>query len=307
MAGALLAQQQQQAPAPPPLIKEGVTVKISDHVWVIPDGGVPVVPNVGIIVGDRATLVVDTGLGRRNGEAVLREVAKVSRNTELYVVSTHFHPEHAGGVSAFPATAKYIVSNAQQKDLDELASGMAAQFASRTPQMGELLRDVQFRKGDIHFERDHALDLGGVKVQILSLGPTHTRGDTIVWVEGEGVIFAGDVVMNQTILAYGQYSSTRAWLDVLNQIVRLRPAQQENAPKLVPSHGPIGDAVLIAYQRGFLQGMAARAAELKRQGRTEAQAVQALTEEFQARYSFWNATQRINAVARNAFAEAPAY
>ena len=51
---------QQPAQAPPPLIKENATVKVSEHVWVIPDGNVQAVPNVGIIVGDRATLVVDT-------------------------------------------------------------------------------------------------------------------------------------------------------------------------------------------------------------------------------------------------------
>ena len=88
-----------QTPPPVPLIKEGVTVKVSDHVWVIPDGLVPVVPNVGIIVGSRATLIVDTGLGIRNGEAVLREVAKVSKNAEVYVATTHFHAEHTTGVA----------------------------------------------------------------------------------------------------------------------------------------------------------------------------------------------------------------
>lgn len=61
-----------QAQTPPlPVITGGITVKVADHVWVIPDGLVPVVPNVGIIVGSRATLIVDTGLGIRNGEAVI--------------------------------------------------------------------------------------------------------------------------------------------------------------------------------------------------------------------------------------------
>ena len=70
----------------------------------------------------RATLVIDPGLGRRNGEAVLREVAKVSKNTELYVASTHFHAEHTTGILAFPATAKYVNSTVQE---DEFARGGA--------------------------------------------------------------------------------------------------------------------------------------------------------------------------------------
>jgi glyoxylase-like metal-dependent hydrolase (beta-lactamase superfamily II) len=303
-AGATLLAQQ-PAQAPPPLIKENATVKVSEHVWVIPDGGVQAVPNVGIIVGNRATLVVDTGLGLRNGQTILREVAKVSRNAELYVVTTHFHPEHAGGTSAFPATAKYIVSQAQQRDLDELARDMAAQFAARTPIMGELLRDVQFRRGDISFDKEHALDLGGVNVRILAVGPTHTRGDTVVWVEGEGVIFAGDVIMNQTILAYGQYSSTRAWMAALAQLALLRPANRENPAIVVPSHGAVGNANLIAYQRGFLQAVQARVGELKGQGQSEAQVVPAVTSELQGRYTYWTATNRIQAVVRNVYAETP--
>src|SRR5437773_1585963 len=85
----------------PPLVKENATVKITNHVYVIPDDSVPVVPNVGIVVGSKATLVVDTGLGPRNAQTILREVAKISKNADLYLVTTHFHPEHAAGSSAF--------------------------------------------------------------------------------------------------------------------------------------------------------------------------------------------------------------
>src|SRR5882757_2281943 len=77
-----------------PIVREGVTEKVSEHVYVIPDGSVPLVPNVGIIVGTHGTFVVDTGLGLRNGEAVVRETGKVSQNKELYLGTTHFHPEH---------------------------------------------------------------------------------------------------------------------------------------------------------------------------------------------------------------------
>jgi glyoxylase-like metal-dependent hydrolase (beta-lactamase superfamily II) len=240
--GTLQAQQRGQAAAPPPLIKEGTTKKIAPHTWVIPDNSVPLVPNVGIVVGSRATLVIDPGLGVRNGQTVLREVAKISKNAEIYLVSTHFHPEHASGVAAFPATAKYIVSQVQQQDLAELAPAMAAQFARRTPLTGELLKGATFRKADISFDKDYELDLGGVKA-------TLTRGDTVIWVQDEkdGVIFAGDVIMNHTIVAYGQYSSTKAWMDALARLNQLRPAESENPAIVVPSHGAVGTANLIAY------------------------------------------------------------
>jgi hypothetical protein len=93
---------------PVPLVRENKTIKVSDHVYVIPDGRVNLVPNIGIIVGSRATLVVDAGMGPRNGETVLRELAKVNKNTDLYFTTTHFHPEHMTGVQAFPANTIVI-------------------------------------------------------------------------------------------------------------------------------------------------------------------------------------------------------
>jgi hypothetical protein len=73
----------QRGPAADPIVKEGATVKLAPHSYVIPDGSVGLVPNVGIVVGNRATLVIDPGLGRRNGEIVLREATKLSKNTEI--------------------------------------------------------------------------------------------------------------------------------------------------------------------------------------------------------------------------------
>jgi alkyl sulfatase BDS1-like metallo-beta-lactamase superfamily hydrolase len=48
------------------MVQENATIKIADNVYVIPDGRVNLVPNVGIIVGDKGILVVDTGMGPRN-------------------------------------------------------------------------------------------------------------------------------------------------------------------------------------------------------------------------------------------------
>ena len=76
----------QQSPAGP-LVRENATVKLTDHVWAIPDFNIGMVPNVGIVVGSRATLVVDTGLGPRNGETIVREMKKVSTNAEVYVAT----------------------------------------------------------------------------------------------------------------------------------------------------------------------------------------------------------------------------
>jgi glyoxylase-like metal-dependent hydrolase (beta-lactamase superfamily II) len=292
---------QQPAQAPPPLVKENATVKLSDHVYAIPDDSVPLVPNVGIIVGGTATLVVDTGLGPRNGEAILREVTKVSKDADLYLVTTHFHPEHTAGSSAFPPNTKFIMSQTQLKDLDELGLTTAAQFAGRSALSAELLKDLKFRRPDVVFyDRQHDVDLGGgVRVRLLALGPTHTRGDTVLFVEPDRVLFAGDVVMNRAFLAFSQYSNAQRWMSVLEQLDALRPT------KIVPSHGPIGDGSLIGQQREVLDALQGRVRALRMEGRSADEAAKLLVAEFQARYPGWTGPNRVGAAVRSFYAGAP--
>ena len=291
--------QAQRGPAPDPLVRENTTVKIADHTYVIPDGNVGLVPNVGIIVGSRATLVIDPGLGRRNGEAVLREVAKVSNNTEVFIASTHFHAEHTTGYLAFPAAAKYINSKVQEAEFAEGGLAQIKTFSGRSPLTAELLKDATARKADITFDRDYALDLGGVRVRFLVVGPTHTRGDTGLFVEGDDVLFAGDVVMNNSFLAATAVSSMKAWLAAFDAFEAMRPKT------IVPSHGAVGAGTLIAVNRAVMQSVQARARELKSQGRSADETATTVQSELQAKYPDWPRGNGLVAAARAAYAEAP--
>jgi glyoxylase-like metal-dependent hydrolase (beta-lactamase superfamily II) len=282
-----------------PLVKENATVKLADHTYVIPDGNVGLVPNVGIIVGSRATLVIDPGLGRRNGETVLREVGKVGRNAELYIASTHFHAEHTTGYLAFPDTAKYVNSKTQEAEFAESGAQQIRTFSGRSPLTAELLKDATGRKADITFDRDYMLDLGGVRVRFLVVGPTHTRGDTGLFVEGDAVLFSGDVVMNNSFLAAMPVSSMKAWLAAFDTFEGLRPRT------IVPSHGAVGAGTIIATNRAVMQLVQARARELKAQGRSADEAATAVQSELQAKYPDWPRANGLVAAARSAYAEAP--
>jgi glyoxylase-like metal-dependent hydrolase (beta-lactamase superfamily II) len=134
------AQQPAQAP-PPPIVKPNELRKVSDHVQIIPDDSVQLVPNVGFVVGDKAVLVVDTGMGPRNGAAVSEVAQKLAGGSRaVYLVTTHVHPEHDLGASAFPVTTKLIRSEDQQKDIAEFGLQLAKAFAARAPIYAELSR-----------------------------------------------------------------------------------------------------------------------------------------------------------------------
>ncbi len=289
----------QPGSTPDPLVRENATVKVADHTYVIPDGNVPLVPNVGIVVGSRATLVIDPGLGRRNGETVLREAAKIGRNSEIFIASTHFHAEHTTGYLAFPAAAKYVNSAVQEAEFAEGGAQQIQAFSRRSPLTAELLKDATGRKADITFERDYTLDLGGVRVRFLVVGPTHTRGDTVFFVEGDAVLFSGDVVMNNSFLAADQASSMKAWLAAFDAFDAMRPTT------IIPSHGLAGPGSIIASNRAIMKAIQARAAGLKAEGRSLENTATTVQAELEAKYPAWPRANGIAAAARAAYSEAP--
>lgn len=288
----------QRGPAPagaPPLVRENVTEKISDHVYVIPDNNVGMVPNVGIVVGSRATLVIDTGMGARNGATIVKEMQKVSKTPELYLATTHVHPEHDLGAGGFPAHTKMIRSQAQVKEIADSGLETAKRFSAISPLHAELLAGAEFKAADIVFDQEHVLDLGGVRVRIIAMGYNHTRGDQAFFVEPDRILFSGDVVM--TALPNVGGSTFTQWLSSQDRFEKLQPA------RIVPSHGPMGDLSMVANYRTFLTTVQRRVAELKKQGRTIDEATATVTAELQPQYP--NAGGRLTGTIRAAYNEAP--
>lgn len=181
----------QPPPAPPvPLVFVDGLKSVSAHVQVIPDNSVGLVPNVGFVVGDRAVLAIETGLGPKNGVAVYAVAKRLAKGKPIYLVTTHVHPEHDLGAQAFPASVKLIRSRAQTDEIAASGLTLARAFAARSPSIAELLTGALYRPADISFDQVYPLDLGGgVKVQILALGPNHTDGHTAIWIPGDKVLF----------------------------------------------------------------------------------------------------------------------
>jgi glyoxylase-like metal-dependent hydrolase (beta-lactamase superfamily II) len=277
-ASAILAPAPVVAQAPAPLVRPEGLHAISPHVQLIPDNGVPLVPNVGFIIGDRAILVIDTGLGPRNGKAVFEVARKLAGQRPIYLAITHFHPEHDLGAQGFSLETKLIRSADQEKDIAEFGLALARVFAGRSAINAELLQGAAYRRADIVFDREYDLDLGGVGARLLALGPNHTRGDVGVWVERDRVLFAGDVAMRAQPAFSSPYSSIEHWLASLDRLEALKPAI------IVPSHGPLGDTAFIGGYRDYLKEVAQRTAEEKKARRTAEAAVENVTAAMAARY-----------------------
>jgi glyoxylase-like metal-dependent hydrolase (beta-lactamase superfamily II) len=282
---------------PAPIVKVEGLRQISPHVHTIPDNSVPLVPNVGYIVGDRAVLVIDTGMGPRNGAAVYEVAKKLAGDKTLYLVTTHIHPEHDLGAQSFPDTTKLIRSTDQINDIAESGLKLAEIFAKRSEINAELLKGADFRKADITFEHDYDLDLGGVHAKLTAMGPNHTLGDTIIWIDSERVLFSGDIAMRAQPAFASIHSSRRQWLASLDKLEALKPAI------IVPSHGPTGDgSVFINGYRTYLVEVRDRTEAEKRAGRNVDQTVEAVTAAFGDRAPDKG---RLAGAIKAAYAEAP--
>jgi glyoxylase-like metal-dependent hydrolase (beta-lactamase superfamily II) len=259
-----------------PLLGEEAT-KISDHVWAIMG-----FPNVAIVVGARATLVVDTGLGPRNGATVARVAAKLSGNQKLFLTTTHFHPEHAAGAGGFPPNTILIRDAVQQQEMEQHGMQMVEMFSSRSAQNKELLADVQLRSPDIVFDTDVKIDLGGVTARLLWFGGAHTKGDELTFVEPDGTLVSGDVVQNKVVPnIFGDGGTPSSWITVLDKVLAL------HVHYVLPDHSAPGDGSLVSKERAFIDDLRTCALQLKQRGVSADDAGRQLSAEFKTKYSDW--------------------
>jgi glyoxylase-like metal-dependent hydrolase (beta-lactamase superfamily II) len=293
-----------QPPAAAPLIKQDARTKVADHTFVILDDNVGLVPNVGIVVGERATLVVDTGLGDRNGRIVLGEAMKVAKGRDLYVTATHFHPEHDLGATAFPADAKVVRWSGQQSEADTSGAETIERFKSFSPAVAELLNGARFRSPDILFEDAVTIDLGGVHVRAFGVGPNHTLGDTAFFVVEDGVLFTGDTVMSVFPAVSGAGGDLARWQRNLDAYEALKPRV------VVPAHGKLGDVAFIRRYRDYLRAVQTGTAAAKRGGATLEAAQMKLQPELAKTFADLAPANgapagRINAAIQAAYGQAP--
>jgi len=269
------------------------TVKVSDHVWAIMGW-----PNIAVVVGSRATLVVDTGLGPRNGATIARVAAKLAPgNQKLFLTTTHFHPEHAGGDAGFPAGTILIRNAAQQREMELHGKEMIDLFAGRSAQNKELLANASLRTPDITFEQETQLDLGGVTARLLWFGGAHTKGDELAFVEPDRTLISGDVVQNKIVPGIFRDGGTpSSWLAVLDKVAAL------NALHVLPDHSAPGDGTMVALEKQFISDLRNSALELKKQGVAVEDAGKRLEGEFKTKYPTWPG-MNVSGFVRSIYAE----
>lgn len=279
----LSAQSADVVPAP---VVTGGPEQIADGVYVIPDRMVSLVPNVGIIIGERAALVIDTGMGPVSGAHVHQVARELAGERPLYLTITHFHPEHGYGAQAF-AGATILYNRQQHAEFKQKAEGYLQTFRDLGSEIATQLDGVEFVEPHVVYETAADLDLGGKVVQLRSWGAAHSRGDQVVFLPGEGVLFTGDLVEDgffpifPFFPPYDTDVDGGKWLEVLAQL-------QSLAPRIVvPGHGKVGDASLIDAYAQYIEELRTETTRLAAEGKDAEAIVAILQPRLLAKYSGW--------------------
>ncbi len=285
---------------PAPVVADVTPNEVAPGVHVIPDGRVPLVPNIGFVVAEREALVVDTGMGPKNGRRVL-EKARALTDKPLVLTLTHFHPEHGFGAQEF-SEARIVYNRTQQEELAEKGATYLDMFRSFGDAVAEQLEGVELVDPDEVYDGELTLDLGGTTVELHEFGLAHTRGDQVVFLPERGVLFTGDLVETRFFPIFPWFPPDDAdvngskWIDVLGSLEALQP------DVVVPGHGEVGGPDLIGQVRAYLEEVRERVS-VASDGRSSEEVKAALEPEFRAAYPTWDAPEWIGFAVECFYAE----
>ena len=224
--------------------------KLSDHAYAYTAEGDP---NTGIVVGDDAVMVIDTQATPVMAQDVVRRIREVTDKPIRYVVLSHYHAVRVLGASGYKP--EHVIASRDTYDL--IVERGEADMKSEIERFPRLFRAVESVPGltwpSIVFEQRMTMWLGKLRVDIMQVGRGHTKGDTVVWLPDERILFSGDLV-EYGATPYTGDAYLRDWPATLDAIAALGPQ------RLVPGRGaslqtPAQVAAGLASTRAFVQDL----------------------------------------------------
>ena len=201
--------------------------KLSDHAYAYTAEGDP---NTGIVIGDDAVMVIDTQATPVMAQDVIRRLRTVTDKPIRYVVLSHYHAVRVLGAAGYKP--EHVIASRDTYDL--IVERGEADMKSEIARFPRLFRAVESVPGltwpTIVFEKRMTLMLGRLRVEIMQVGRGHTKGDTVVWLPDDRVLFSGDLV-EYDATPYTGDAYLQDWPATLDAIAALGPE------KLVPGRG----------------------------------------------------------------------
>lgn len=211
--------------------KKTTFIQLSEHCWAYTAEGDP---NTGAIIGDDSVLICDALATPVMAQGLIAEIRRITDKPIKYVVLSHYHAVRVLGASGYRAAGMQEII-ASQGTYEMIVERGAQDMQSEYERFPRLFQNFDSIPGltwpTLVFKDEMTLWMGQLEVRIMHPGAGHTRGDTVVWVPSEQVLFSGDLVEADAACYTGdaQLEEWPATLDVLAAL---------GAQKLVPGRGP---------------------------------------------------------------------
>jgi len=223
------------------------------HAYLQPDGGWGW-SNAGLIVGDGASLLVDTLFDLKITQKMLDTMAHATEKAPIStVVNTHANGDHCYG-NQLLSGKEIIASAATAHEMSEVPPAMLAALNSAPGDVGDLFRHF-FGEFDFEgieptlptktFTGKHSVTVGGRVVELVEVGPAHTAGDTLVFVPDARTVYTGDILFigGTPIVWAGPLDNWIAACDLICS---------SDVEHIVPGHGPLTDKAGVTAIRDYL-------------------------------------------------------
>lgn len=244
--------------------KKASFVQLSEHAWAYTTEGDP---NTGVIIGDDAVMIVDATATPYMAQDVIAKVREQTDKPIKYVVLSHYHAVRVLGASAYINEGLQQII-ASQDTYDLIVERGQQDMDSEIARFPRLFQAVETVPGltwpTLTFKGEMTLRLGKLELKIMQLGRGHTKGDTVVWLPQDKILYSGDLVECDAACYTGDaYLSD--WPQTLDNITALKPQ------KLVPGRGPaLQDSEQVqqglSYTRAFVTALYESAQAAVKQG-----------------------------------------
>jgi glyoxylase-like metal-dependent hydrolase (beta-lactamase superfamily II) len=220
--------------------------------------------NAGLVVGDGASLLVDTLFDLKLTQQMLDSLTPFTRSAPIRsLVNTHANGDHCYG-NELVAGAEIIASTAAAHEMTEVPPEMLAALNAAPGEIGELFRsffgafefaDITMKLPTRTFDVRLDVEVGGRVIELIEVGPAHTKGDVIAYVPDARTVYTGDVLFigGTPIVWAGPLSN---WISACDLMLGM------DIDTVVPGHGPVTDKQGIVQVRDYLsfieQGAVAR-------------------------------------------------
>jgi glyoxylase-like metal-dependent hydrolase (beta-lactamase superfamily II) len=196
-----------------------------------------------------ATTVIDTLFSQAMTRALLDETRRLSGAREIArLLNTHHHVDHTLGNALFPVETEIVAHARAKAEMERVGLGVLGIIQRIAPHFEGQLDGVQERLPDVTFDGEELeLDAGGRRLRLLHFGTGHTRGDVLVHLPEEKVLFLGDVGFF-FVTPMAMEGHVGNWIRVCDRII-----DEVDADVLVAGHGPVGTKAELRLFRDYLR------------------------------------------------------